>query len=581
MSDQPAASDSAASTNLQTALNAEVAFGLRPTVTGLGFLYLLFSIAHALVLPAPIKLPMVIVALSSVIFFGFWWWRLQSWQPSPELTHPLATLFIVVGGFNSILHIWLSGETHQSTNIAFILIGTGCLLLSWNWFIVASGAILLAWIAAIISLPTSPLTMHFIFMVVSATIAAATIQGIRLRTVKGLIKLRLQESTYKQELQEALIQIKMSEERFRALAEATSEGVVLQDEGVVMDANERFGEMFGYHRDEILGHSLREFVEPQSLQRAMQKYKDGAPYEVTALRKDGSTFIALVLGTNLPYSNRVVRVAAVRDITEQRHFENLLLTAKDDAEAANRAKSTFLSTVSHELRTPLNAIVGYSEMIYEDLIDRSMPELAMDMTRIRSASDRLLSLIDGVLTITDLDAEVVRLEYETIDLALAIGSISDQLQAKAQDNKNTVQLLGSQNWGSIISDDHKLRMIIYHLLDNAIKFTHAGLISISVQRLQHAAGGWLEIAIRDTGIGIAHEQFERIFEPFVQADSSATRQYEGTGLGLAVSMRLARALGGTIELDSRLGIGSTFTLHMPEHPTKPNLPSPQMSHANV
>ena len=260
MSDQPAASDSAASTNLQTALNAEVAFGLRPTVTGLGFLYLLFSIAHALVLPSPIKLPMVIVALSSVIFFGFWWWRLQSWRPAPELTHPLATLFIVVGGFNSVLHIWLSGEIHQSTNIAFILIGTGCLLLSWNWFIVASGAILLAWIAAIISLPTSPLTMHFIFMVVSATIAAATIQGIRLRTVKGLIKLRLQESTYKQELQEALIQIKMSEERFRALAEATSEGVVLQDEGVVMDANERFGEMFGYHRDEILGHSLREFV---------------------------------------------------------------------------------------------------------------------------------------------------------------------------------------------------------------------------------------------------------------------------------------------------------------------------------
>ncbi|KPL83362.1 sensor histidine kinase [Herpetosiphon geysericola] len=580
MSDQPVA-EAAASNKLQSALNVEVAFALRPTVTGLGFLYLLFSIAHALVLPAPIKLPMVIVALLSVLFFAFWWWRLQHWRPSAEFAHPLATLFILVAGFNSILHIWLSGEIHQSTNIAFILIGTGCLLLSWNWFIVGIGATLMAWLAAISSLPSSPLTMHFIFMLVSATVAAATIQGIRMRTVRGLIALRMQESTYKYELQEALIQIKMSEERFRALAEATSEGVVLQDEGVVMDANERFGEMFGYHRDEIIGHSLREFVEPQSLQKAMHKFKDGDPYEVTALRKDGSTFIALVLGTNLPYSNRVVRVAAVRDITEQRHFENLLLSAKDQAEAANRAKSTFLSTVSHELRTPLNAIVGYSEMIYEDLIDRSMPELAMDMTRIRSASDRLLSLIDGVLTITDLDAEVVRLEHETIDLALAIGSVSDQLQTKAQENKNTIQLLGSQTWGSVVTDDHKLRMIIYHLLDNAIKFTHAGLISISVQRLQHAAGGWLEIAIRDTGIGVAHEQFERIFEPFVQADSSATRQYEGTGLGLAVGLRLAKALGGTIELDSRLGLGSTFTLHLPEHPPHPNQQLSQMSHAQA
>jgi CheY-like chemotaxis protein len=218
--------------------------------------------------------------------------------------------------------------------------------------------------------------------------------------------------------------------------------------------------------------------------------------------------------------------------------------------------------MSHELRTPLNAVIGYSDMLLDDLQD---DEQRSDVTRIRTAGRHLLSLINDVLDMSKIEAGRMEVHLEPVSLPDLLREVTAAVLPTAQTNGSVVTVERPPQLAGVYTDARKLQQILLNLASNAVKFTQNGQVVI---RAQEADGG-LQFQVEDTGIGIAPEHLERLFQPFMQADDSTSRRFGGTGLGLALSRRLAELLGGQLQVDSTLGVGSTFTLDLPlQHPSK-------------
>jgi signal transduction histidine kinase len=254
---------------------------------------------------------------------------------------------------------------------------------------------------------------------------------------------------------------------------------------------------------------------------------------------------------------------AMLDRVQQRDDETR--DARTHAETANRAKSAFLTNMSHELRTPLNGIIGYSEMLTEEAHDRGLEDLVPDLERIQTAGKHLLNLINDILDLSKIEAGKMELHIERFGVLPMIRDVISTVQPLAARNGNTLtlDLPPGADRIAIVSDLMKIRQCLWNLLSNASKFTHRGRVSLSVRQHTVAGSPWITFAVGDTGIGIAPENVGRLFEEFVQADSSTTRRYGGTGLGLAISRRFCQQLGGEITVDSALGVGSTFAIHLP------------------
>jgi signal transduction histidine kinase/CheY-like chemotaxis protein len=237
---------------------------------------------------------------------------------------------------------------------------------------------------------------------------------------------------------------------------------------------------------------------------------------------------------------------------------------KDLAMAANQAKSSFLANMSHELRTPLNAIIGYSEMLQEELGPQADPKaIAADLEKIRSAGKHLLELINSVLDLSKIEAGKMDLYVETFAIAGLAEEVINILKPLADQNGNQLKLDFPPDIGSMRADHVKVRQSLFNLISNACKFTHNGDVRVTIARSSVDGHDWIEFAVSDTGIGMTREQLNKIFDPFTQADASTTRKYGGTGLGLALSRRFARMMGGEIKVESEKGKGSTFRLRIP------------------
>jgi len=270
---------------------------------------------------------------------------------------------------------------------------------------------------------------------------------------------------------------------------------------------------------------------------------------------------------------------------EQQQAAIALETTKDQAEQANRAKSQFLANMSHELRTPLNAIIGYSEMLQEDAADLGIADLATDLDKIHTAGKHLLGLINDILDLSKIEAGKMDLYLEDFDISDSVQQIAHTIRPLLVKNQNTLIVNCPTNLGNMYADLTKVRQNLLNLLSNASKFTQNGTITLTVKQIDSPPSSPLPLSapesgnapcpmpsaplpyilfqISDTGIGITPEQQARLFQPFIQADTTTTRKYGGTGLGLAITRRFCQMMGGDITMFSQPGQGATFTMWLP------------------
>jgi signal transduction histidine kinase/CheY-like chemotaxis protein len=254
-----------------------------------------------------------------------------------------------------------------------------------------------------------------------------------------------------------------------------------------------------------------------------------------------------------------------RGLADRRAGQHLV-AAKETAESANRAKSEFLANMSHEIRTPMTAIMGFSDILVSN--GQNEAERAESVQVIRRNGLYLLELINGILDLSKIEEGHMVVESIPCDLAVMLADLQEIMRPRAAEKGLEFEMRLSSPIPRVIhTDPIRLRQILLNLLGNAIKFTSAGKVTMTIGDREPEPGHGLCVKVIDTGIGMTAEQIERLFRPFAQADESVTRKFGGTGLGLAISRRLARLLGGDIVVKSELGVGSTFKMHLGEKPS--------------
>ena len=281
-----------------------------------------------------------------------------------------------------------------------------------------------------------------------------------------------------------------------------------------------------------------------------------------------------VIQTIEQYVSRLAAAIRNANLYEEAH------AARADAQKANETKSQFLANMSHELRTPMNAVIGYSEMLEEEAEDEGLTDFIPDLKKIQSAGRHLLELINGILDLSKIEANKMELYLETGDVARLVDGAVSTVKPLAEKNGNTLTIEKDENLGQMHVDRTKVRQALLNLLSNAAKFTDEGTIRLAVHRSTLQGQDWLEFAVSDSGIGMNEAQLAKLFQPFTQADASTTRKYGGTGLGLTISKHFCEMMGGTIEVQSAPGRGSTFTIRLPAVATDSTVQSAAADEAN-
>ncbi|HEY0136798.1 MAG TPA: ATP-binding protein, partial [Nannocystis sp.] len=405
-------------------------------------------------------------------------------------------------------------------------------------------------------------------------------------------------------------ELRNREEQYRGIFEAgTNALLILADDGQIVQANPAATDLFRSDAGPALpGSTVADLItDPRFFADFRARIHEHGHYnaEKIAVARDGQRYHVEIRGSRFRFQNRDHLLAIVNDISEQKvaqialraaHDElegrvrdrtaelesvnqqlklvnEKLVTARDHAIDASKAKSAFLANMSHELRTPLNAIIGYSELIEEESRDAEQQSLT-DLGKIRAAARHLLALIDDILDVSKIEAGKMDLLVESFAARELLEEIVATIQPLTARNRNTLVLDLDPDPGALgvlVMDRTKLKQIALNLLSNACKFTHDGQVRLSVHRTRGPGGEWLHLKVEDSGIGIPQERLEELFQPFRQADESTTRKYGGTGLGLSISRHYCQMMRGSIQAVSSPGGGSTFSVQLPVDISRPRL----------
>ncbi|MFZ2066165.1 MAG: PAS-domain containing protein, partial [Xanthobacteraceae bacterium] len=375
------------------------------------------------------------------------------------------------------------------------------------------------------------------------------------------------------ERKEAEKQLREDEERFRAIDAAAPVGLIIVSENDqnVLHLNPSFCEIVGKDANALLGKPLSSiFTEPEK-SKELAGIINGTSSERKEFhfrRPDGAEAYVMVSRVALDYRGEKAVIASFVDIHDRVQAEIELRQAKEAAESASRVKSSFLANMSHELRTPLNAIIGYSEILLEDATDRADKASMSDLEKIQAAGKHLLGLINDILDLSKIEAGRMDVYLEHIFLTRLIDEVKTIVEPMMKKNGNTLLVDCPQDIGSLQTDLTKLKQSIINLLSNAAKFTKNGTVTLRLARETRDGAPWVKFEVIDSGIGMTDEQMGRLFQAFTQADSSTTRNFGGTGLGLTITRHFCAMLGGSIEVKSKPAQGSTFIIVLPDRATK-------------
>ncbi len=363
--------------------------------------------------------------------------------------------------------------------------------------------------------------------------------------------------------------IRSSEKRFRTLIQKSSDVItILDSEGKIIYVAPSVQKTLGYCEEDLLGKPALDFIHNEdmaevrdSFRRMMEQADEEIMLECRCLHKNGNWIHLESIGTNLMEEPTISGVIInSRDISDRKRYQQELIQAKETAESMSRVKTALLANMSHEMRTPLTGVLGFASILESELPEGEAREMAV---RISASGHRLMETIESVLDLVKLEADKVRVQPERVNLIDEV-SRSVNLHARPAGHKDLGLEVKSDIEELLVDVDRQLfGRILYNLLSNAIKYTDAGLVEVTVATERDLLDEWALVHVRDTGIGISTEFLPRVFDEFQQESSGYSRKYEGTGLGLTISRKLAKILGGSISVQSKKGQGSTFTLRIP------------------
>jgi two-component system sensor histidine kinase/response regulator len=359
--------------------------------------------------------------------------------------------------------------------------------------------------------------------------------------------------------------VKSSEAKFRSLVENSPLGISMTTfDGRFLGFNKAILEMYGYKsEDELIKEStIDRFLHPEDRQLFIEQIeKDGIvrDLEIQMKRKNSDLIWCSINAIpQVSESGEKYIISTIEDVTKRKELDVALKEAKEAAEAATHTKSDFLAHMSHEIRTPMNAILGLSHLA---LKTEMSPKQHDYISKIQSSASSLMGIINDILDLSKVEAGKIEIEYTNFRLDQVINNLSSIFSPKVAEKGVILKFETAQDVPLALKGDSlRLCQVLTNLVGNAVKFTQTGEISVSAQVLKKDADKvTLIFAVRDSGIGMTPEQISKLFQPFTQADSSTTRKYGGTGLGLTISKELVNLMGGNIQVDSVSGKGSTFT----------------------
>lgn len=375
--------------------------------------------------------------------------------------------------------------------------------------------------------------------------------------IQGEALLKSQQSLLKKEQENILLA--------QAL-KSVNDCIVISDfNDKVVFLNDSFLQTYGYTEKDIIGKNISivryEGFDPDLSKRIYSDTRNNGWHgEVYNMRKDGSLF-PVELWTSVVKDETgkpIATVGVARDITIRKKFEKELIEAKTKAEEMNKVKSNFLSNISHELRTPLVGILGFAELLLDEVKD---PESLEMVKRIYGAGKRLSHTLNLVLDLSKIESNKVRIEWKEINLVNAAREVNELFTAAAQNKNINLSFKSSYSEIPIYADERMICDILNNLINNAVKFTNTGevMVLVGVRQVNNETKAFL--SVKDSGIGIPQDKLYTIFEEFRQVSEGPSRGFEGTGLGLTITQKFVDLLGGKIEVKSKPGVGSEFTVY--------------------
>jgi PAS domain S-box-containing protein len=355
----------------------------------------------------------------------------------------------------------------------------------------------------------------------------------------------------------------------RSLIESNIDALMTTDpSGIITDVNKQMEALTGCTRDELIGAPFKGyFTDPERAEEAIKlvlREKKLTDYELTACARDGKKTVVSYNATTFYDRDRTLQgvFAAARDVTERKRVEVELKKAKADAESASQTKSDFLASMSHEIRTPMHAIMGIADLLAKTTLSSQQDKYVQIFRR---AGDNLLNLINDILDLSKVEALQLELERTGFSLSDLLEKVTEMVEVRAEEKGLALVCEISPNVpNDLVGDPTRLRQVLLNLIGNAIKFTESGEVSIRVTPDEDVSVPTaLRFTVSDTGVGIPGEKLGRVFDRFTQVDSSTTRRFGGSGLGLTISKRLVELMGGRISVESTVEKGSVFSFVVP------------------